>query len=119
MLVFLLSLLGGIYTIPAHVSPGARDLISRMLVVDPLQRITMNEIVQHPWYKTNLPAYLALSAEQQIERTHAIDEQVLQKVVNVREKESNMKFGCKSCLPSWFCVSVSDCVSLYFLNLLV
>ena len=35
---------GGIYTLPSHLSPGARDLIPRMLLVDPLKRITIPEI---------------------------------------------------------------------------
>lgn len=35
---------GGIYNLPSHLSPGARDLIPRMLLVDPLQRITLPEI---------------------------------------------------------------------------
>ena len=74
---------GGQYTIPPHVSAGAKDLIHRMLQVDPLQRISVSDIMQHPWYQQQLPAYLALSAEQQIERTQAIDEQVLEKVVSM------------------------------------
>eukprot|EP00746_Dinoflagellata_sp_MGD_P153003 gnl/MRDRNA2_/MRDRNA2_84008_c0_seq1.p1 gnl/MRDRNA2_/MRDRNA2_84008_c0~~gnl/MRDRNA2_/MRDRNA2_84008_c0_seq1.p1 ORF type:complete len:427 (+),score=34.70 gnl/MRDRNA2_/MRDRNA2_84008_c0_seq1:172-1281(+) len=40
---------GGIYTLPSYISPGARDLTSRMLVVDPIKRITIPEIWQHPW----------------------------------------------------------------------
>ena len=32
---------GGIFTLPGHMSDDIKDLISRMLVVDPLQRITI------------------------------------------------------------------------------
>ncbi|KAG2283812.1 hypothetical protein Bca52824_055032 [Brassica carinata] len=32
---------GGIYTLPSHLSPDARDLIPRMLVVDPVKRISI------------------------------------------------------------------------------
>ena len=35
---------GGIYNLPSHLSPGARDLIPRMLLVDPLKRITIPEV---------------------------------------------------------------------------
>ena len=35
---------GGIYNLPSHLSPGARDLIARMLLVDPLKRVTISEI---------------------------------------------------------------------------
>ena len=38
------TLQGGIYNLPTHLSHGARDLIPRMLVVDPLKRITIPEI---------------------------------------------------------------------------
>jgi len=50
---------GGVYTLPSHLSEGSRDLIPRMLVVDPLKRITIPEIRQHPWFLANLPQYLA------------------------------------------------------------
>ena len=40
----LLLVAGGIYNLPSHLSPGARDLIPRMLLVDPLKRITIPEI---------------------------------------------------------------------------
>jgi 5'-AMP-activated protein kinase catalytic alpha subunit len=51
---------GGIYTLPSHLSPGARDLIPRMLLVDPLKRITIPEIRQHPWFTIHLPRYIAV-----------------------------------------------------------
>lgn len=38
----------------------ARDLIPRMLVVDPLKRITIPEIRKHPWFTSKLPFYLSL-----------------------------------------------------------
>lgn len=72
---------GGVYTIPSYVSKDARDLISRMLVVDPLKRITINEIRSHAWFLTQLPSYLAASAEQQIEQAKSIDEETLGAVV--------------------------------------
>lgn len=34
----------GQYTLPGFLSPQARDLLASMLVVDPLKRITVNEI---------------------------------------------------------------------------
>ena len=50
---------GGIYTIPNFLSPGAKSLLGRMLVVDPIQRITVQEIFDSKWFKVNLPDYLA------------------------------------------------------------
>ncbi len=75
---------GGVYTIPSYVSKEARDLIARMLIVDPLKRITIQEIRSHNWFLTNLPTYLAASAEQQIEQSKTIDEETLNAVVTVR-----------------------------------
>jgi MAP/microtubule affinity-regulating kinase len=37
------------YTIPSHVSPDCADLIKKMLVVDPEQRATIEQIRKHPW----------------------------------------------------------------------
>lgn len=42
--VFSLLSAAGVFDIPNHVSPACRDLISAMLVVDPLKRITIPEI---------------------------------------------------------------------------
>lgn len=50
----------GIYSLPHHLSPGARDLIPRMLLTNPMKRITIAEIRQHPWFTAHLPRYLAV-----------------------------------------------------------
>ncbi|KAI8647470.1 kinase-like domain-containing protein [Parasitella parasitica] len=36
-------------TLPEYLSSDAKDLIKRMLVVDPAKRMTMAEILNHPW----------------------------------------------------------------------
>ncbi|KAH8673884.1 kinase-like domain-containing protein [Xylariales sp. PMI_506] len=36
-------------TIPSFVSPEARDLIKRLLVLDPEKRIPLEQVQQHPW----------------------------------------------------------------------
>ncbi|KAJ3768424.1 snf 1 [Lentinula raphanica] len=48
----------GTYVIPHHVSPEARSLISAMLAVDPVKRITIPEIIEHPFFQKDLPRYL-------------------------------------------------------------
>lgn len=50
----------GMYSFPNYLTPGARDLIRRMLIVQPLERITIPEIRNHPWFSVNLPRYLAV-----------------------------------------------------------
>nr|BCL66134.1 AMP-activated protein kinase [Volvox africanus] len=40
---------GNFDPLPAHISSECKDLVRRMLVVDPQARITMDEILRHPW----------------------------------------------------------------------
>lgn len=53
----------GIYTIPDYVSPSARDLITKMLVVEPDLRYTMRQVMDHPWFNLKeVPPGLVLSS---------------------------------------------------------
>ncbi|OEU05823.1 kinase-like protein, partial [Fragilariopsis cylindrus CCMP1102] len=40
----------GMYSLPSHLSQLARNLIPRMLEVDPMKRMTIPEIILHPWF---------------------------------------------------------------------
>lgn len=60
MLICSICLQGGIYTLPSHLSACARDLIPRMLIVDPMKRMSIPEIRAHPWFQAHLPRYLAV-----------------------------------------------------------
>ncbi|MED6171212.1 SNF1- protein kinase catalytic subunit alpha kin10 [Stylosanthes scabra] len=75
---------GGIYSVPGHVSGGARDLIKGMLVVDPMKRFTIPAILQHPWFTLHLPPYLLPLPPPHTIQQHKkiIDEEVLQELVN-------------------------------------
>lgn len=48
----------GVYTLPKFLSPGASNLIKRMLIVNPLNRISIHEIMQDEWFKVDLADYL-------------------------------------------------------------
>ncbi|KAF7309721.1 CAMK/CAMKL/GIN4 protein kinase [Mycena indigotica] len=48
-------ILGAAYDMPQDIDPSAQDLIRKMLVVNPHQRITMPELLQHPFYNLNKP----------------------------------------------------------------
>ncbi|KAG9324056.1 hypothetical protein KVV02_004733 [Mortierella alpina] len=41
----------GKFYMPMDISPGARDLISRMLTVNPKRRITMQGVMMHSWFR--------------------------------------------------------------------
>ncbi|XP_010258233.1 PREDICTED: SNF1-related protein kinase catalytic subunit alpha KIN10-like [Nelumbo nucifera] len=74
---------GGIYTLPSHLSAGARDLIPRMLIVDPMKRMTIPEIRKHPWFQAHLPRYLTVPPPDTKEQAKKIDKDILQEVVNL------------------------------------
>ncbi|KAI8559349.1 hypothetical protein RHMOL_Rhmol04G0166000 [Rhododendron molle] len=48
----------GVYTFPNYLSLAARDLISRILIVDPISRLSIPEIRRHPWFQLHPPRYL-------------------------------------------------------------
>ncbi|BDA43258.1 Serine/threonine protein kinase OSK3 [Coccomyxa sp. Obi] len=87
---------GGIYNLPTHLSAGARDLIPRMLVVDPLKRITIPEIRQHPWFTYHLPRYLAVMQADTIASTAMIDEEIVHEVVKLGFKRREVVESIKA-----------------------
>ncbi|CEP02939.1 hypothetical protein PBRA_002906 [Plasmodiophora brassicae] len=73
----------GAFVLPSYLSDGARDLIPKMLVVDPVKRITIDGIRKHPWFMANLPRYLKVSPMQEIARSKQIDEDALAAVIEM------------------------------------
>lgn len=57
----------GHYTVPPYVPSGAASLIQKMLAVNPVHRITIEEIRLDPWFCKNLPAYLQPPVEEFID----------------------------------------------------
>ncbi|KAI8339439.1 kinase-like domain-containing protein [Chlamydoabsidia padenii] len=49
----------GKYAMPDDISRNAQDLIRRILVVDPSKRLTMDQIMAHPWFCESEPVNLA------------------------------------------------------------
>lgn len=66
----------GMYSLPSHLSPLTRDLVPRMLVVDPMKRITIPEIKNHPWFQQRIPLYLTLTPAQLEDQSGRVDEEV-------------------------------------------
>ncbi|KAH9301341.1 hypothetical protein KI387_012924, partial [Taxus chinensis] len=81
---------GGIYTLPSHLSEGAKNLIAQILVVDPMKRITISKIQQHSWFPQHLPRYLAVPACVTFLQATKIDEDVLQKAINLGFERSDL-----------------------------
>jgi len=91
----------GMYSLPTHLSQSSRDLILRMLVVDPMKRITLPDVRKHQWFQHKLPAYLALPPDAIELQERSLDEEIIKEVValnlkgfteaSVREAASNPK----------------------------
>ncbi|KAF2743754.1 serine threonine protein kinase SNF1p [Sporormia fimetaria CBS 119925] len=71
----------GSYSIPNYLSPGAVSLIKRMLMVNPVHRITIEDIRKDPWFLKDLPPYLAVPRQEffdtGVDPNKAIDPQSL------------------------------------------
>nr|CAX73676.1 SNF1A/AMP-activated protein kinase [Schistosoma japonicum] len=48
----------GYFHLPETLSAGVRDLLRRMITVDPIKRATIEEIRRHPWFSIDLPSHL-------------------------------------------------------------
>ncbi|KAG0300475.1 hypothetical protein BGZ98_009145, partial [Dissophora globulifera] len=55
----------GKFYMPTDISAGARDLISRMLTVNPKRRITMQGVIMHPWFRMVNPERNTLGEPEQ------------------------------------------------------
>jgi len=64
---------GGHYRIPDYVSPECKSLISAMLEVNPIKRITIPEIRQLSWFQKDLPEYLSYPTNLQLSRVMDIE----------------------------------------------
>lgn len=54
----------GKFAMPDYLSDGAKRLIKNMLAVDPMNRITIAQIRQDPWFVQDLPPYLQPPADE-------------------------------------------------------
>ncbi len=73
----------GMYSLPSHLSQLARNLIPRMLEVDPMKRITIPEIRLHPWFQHKLPPYLRHPPELMEKQERTVDPQVIDEVMKL------------------------------------
>ncbi|KAL7444039.1 hypothetical protein ACHAXH_008013 [Discostella pseudostelligera] len=73
----------GMYSLPSHLSQLARNLIPRMLEVDPMKRITIPEIRLHPWFQHKLPPYLRHPPELIEKQERVVDPAVIDEVMKL------------------------------------
>lgn len=79
----------GVFTFPPHVSPDAREFISRLLVVSPVDRATIDQIRRHPWFQVDIPASIALPFED-TSSEEAVNQRVFAEVVTMGHKASEV-----------------------------
>ncbi|CAJ1940312.1 unnamed protein product [Cylindrotheca closterium] len=73
----------GMYSLPTHLSQLAKNLIPRMLEVDPMKRITIPEIRLHPWFQHKLPPYLRHPPELMEKQERVVDSEVIEEVLKL------------------------------------
>jgi 5'-AMP-activated protein kinase catalytic alpha subunit len=73
----------GMYSLPTHLSQLAKNLIPRMLEVDPMKRITIPEIRLHPWFQHKLPPYLRHPPELMEKQERVSDNEVIDEVLKL------------------------------------
>jgi len=78
-------IINGQYSVPEHVSPECRDLIGRMLVVNPKQRATLDQVREHPWTReSGRPVPKAHVVKMAVPVSeHDMDQEALEELVNI------------------------------------
>lgn len=74
----------GIFALPSFLSRDAKELLARMMTVDPLKRITIPEIRESKWFQKDLPEYLQPLPEFLDQKSLQVDETIVDSLVQVR-----------------------------------
>ena len=56
----------GNYRVPDHVTPEANNLLERLLTKDPMKRITLDNVVEHKWFRKDFDMSLLNEARKSI-----------------------------------------------------
>ena len=77
---------------PSYLSDSARDLLPKLLVVDPMKRATIASIRKHPWFLKNLPQYLSVHPEPSPLMTSAlVDESIISEMIPMGFDQEKVK----------------------------
>lgn len=77
----------GVKTLPSFLSADASDLIRKMLIVDPKRRITVREVLQHPWLRSRTSTFARINRRLDFSTAGQMDEQIFNRC---REKFPNL-----------------------------
>jgi len=82
----------GEYRMARHFSDSAKDIIGKMMTVDPTQRIKMDEIIAHPWFQVGFdPKMLARASPSKV--VAVSKEEVDNAVTRVEERKETKSSG--------------------------
>ena len=93
----------GTFKIPTYLPKGPTQLIQKMLNVNPIKRINIQQIKKHWWFKKNLPKYL-LSSPSSSTNCYYSSSSINDNIVNILEKnhqinlyqiQQSLKYGHK------------------------
>ncbi|CAG8577789.1 7384_t:CDS:10 [Paraglomus brasilianum] len=79
----------GIYTLPPFLSIETKYLLSSMLIVDPLKRITIAQLRENPWFNTGLPEYLKPLPVSEEDPFADIDEDIVSELRKALQESDN------------------------------
>lgn len=77
----------GHYVLPSHLDEASRDLIPRMLVVDPTRRIKIEGIRSHRFFRQGLPPYLSIPIAKQcpqVDPSEHLNEHVVSQIEKLK-----------------------------------
>lgn len=73
----------GIFHMPKELSPEAQDLLSKLLKVHPMSRLTIPEIKRHPWFMAREQSALVLKDYSNKDESTKVNEWVLSKLIEL------------------------------------
>jgi len=99
------------YHEPNYLTPSAKDLIHRMIFPKALERITIPEIKNHPWFSCNLPLYIHKMDNSRAESESQIDSELLEIISQKQEygiKKENIeaiKANIRKAMSCDYCIA--------------
>jgi serine/threonine protein kinase len=72
----------GRYHMPNFLSDDVKDLINKMLQPNPIRRISIDEIMDHPWFAENVPIYI-LKQDYSLSTQFDVDQEIVAHIMKL------------------------------------
>jgi serine/threonine protein kinase len=80
----------GDYRMSRHFSEQAKDMISKLIVVDPAKRLSIDQVMQHPWFQKDLDKVQVTGT------SRAPTDEEVDKAIRAEKEEDGSPAGSKS-----------------------